>query len=121
MRLLILCALIILTVVPSSASTPVAVWTAGKAEGITLVQHTDGQWGPSDRSDRPAVELLRTAAPPNHYLYFKLAPETRLKLDTEAYLVVDFLDKGVRQIGVQFNAEGNPYQSATGFMLAGTD
>jgi hypothetical protein len=121
MRLLILISLIILTTLPSFASTPVAVWTAGKPDGITLVQHTDGQWGPSDRSDRPAVELLRTAAPPNHYLYFVLAPETRLKLDSEAYLVVDFLDKGVRQIGVQFNAEGNPYQSATGFILAGTD
>ena len=121
MRLLIVCALVILTALPLCASTPVAVWTAGKSDGTTLVQHTDGQWGPSDRSDRPAVELLRAAAPPNLYLYFVLAPETRLRLDSEAYLVVDFLDQGVRQIGVQFNAEGNPYQSATGFMLAGTD
>ena len=39
MRLVTVCALIILTTLPLSAATPVAVWTTAKSDGVTLLQH----------------------------------------------------------------------------------
>lgn len=118
MRSLIFVVLILILGLPC-LSEPIAVFTPERSEGIEPITCEDGQWESRTVDGREAVCLKRGTTPPSSYLYFKLTPQVRGKIGSQVYLVVDFLDEGVGQVGVHFNSEEVPYAPNRGFLLAG--
>ena len=103
---------------PTSA---IAVFTPQSSSGIELlVTGGDGQWETRTIEDRKTVSQKQGITPPAYYLYFKLAPKVRAKIGSDAYLVVDFLDQGLGQVGTQYNSTKEQYARGEGFILLGT-
>lgn len=120
MRSSVLTALLILLRVPAF-SAPVAMWMPGESSGIELATVEDGQREKITVAGREAVCLKRGTTPRSSYLYFKLAPEARETTGSDVYLVVDFLNAGVGQVGVHFNSREAPYAPNKGFLLIGDE
>ena len=117
MRIMILIAFLFLSA--PLFSEPVAVFTAGKSEGIELISTVeDGQWEKANVYGKDAVRLKRKTVPTSSYLYFKFTPELRAKIGTEIWLVVDYYDRTVGRVRVQYNSDQTPYADSSGFLLA---
>ncbi len=120
MRVLVLATILIL-IVTSAFCAPIAVFTPEKSEGISLLDCEDGRWDLRTLAGRECVALRPGTTPPSNYLYFRLSPEAKAKIGSDAYLVVDFLNRGVGRVEVQFNGVENPYTGGGGFLLVGND
>lgn len=117
MRIAIFTACIALLSVPLF-SAPIAVWTVEESDGIEIINTVgDGHWEEIEVGGRKAARFKPNTDPPSRYLYFKLSPEARTKIGSEAYLVVDAFNDGTGMAGTQFNAPTNPYAHGDSFFL----
>lgn len=111
--------LIALMAAPCMAE-PVAVFAPNKSLGIEVATPADGLWEYKMIDGTKAVGLKVGAPANNMYLYFKLDAETRKKMGSDVWLVVDFYDKSVGIVQSQFNGESEPYAAGQGFLLLDT-
>lgn len=118
MRTFVLIAMLILTAA-SAFSAPAAVFTPERRDGIEILDCEDGRWEARIIAGREAVTLKPGTTPPSNYLYFRLSPEAKAKIGSEAYVVIDFLNRGVGRVDIQFNGAENPYTPGGGFLLVG--
>ena len=114
--------LAVLAVLLASAccAGPVATFSPDKSAGIDIVTPDDGHWEYKTAEGRRAV-ALKSAEMPARYMYFTLDAEVRKNVGADAWIVVDFLDKGLGAVGAQFNGEKTPYDGAPGFLLLDTE
>jgi hypothetical protein len=117
---LILAILLILCSTTACFAEPIAYWQPGKSVGIELITCEDGQWEQREVNGREAAVLKRIENQPNYYLYFRFAPMVRERLDSEVYLLVDFLDEGISTVKTEFNSSAGSYTPGPGYILMGS-
>lgn len=106
----------IITTTSAANAAPIATFSPDNSAGIEIISCNDGQYKAGVIQSRPAVSLSKDC----WYLYFKLAPEIRGKFGKEAYIVVDYLDKGFNNIALEYNSISDPYEHGPSFTTTGT-
>ena len=114
MKQLICLALLLAGAMPAWAA-PVATFVPGEDKGITVPQAEDGQWEPIELDGRQAIRS-KTGMP---YLYFKLDPALREKLQGDVYMVIDFYNDGFTPVKTQYDTEADNYLYGPAFILSG--